>query len=62
MKCKQSLYSEAIQVADASRVLIGLSSRVVQIAVRMVNHHEDPIFRNGVMAYIKQLKKGELLS
>ncbi len=45
-------------MADASRILIGLSSRVVQIAVRMVNNHEDPVFRNGVMAYIKQLKKG----
>ena len=56
--CRQSMYLQPTEVADAARLLIGQSNRVKETAVRLINRHEDPIFRNGVMAYIKQLKKG----
>ena len=56
--CKQSMYSQSPEVANAARLLIGQANRVTQTAVRLVNKHEDLIFRNGVMAFIKQLKKG----
>ena len=37
--CKQSMYSQSTEVANAARLLIGQANRVVQSAVRLVNKH-----------------------
>ena len=39
--------------------LVGRSCRVAQVAERIVDGHDDPLFRNGLMVYITQLRKGE---
>ena len=39
--------------------LVGRSRRVAQVAERIVDGHDDPLFRNGLMVYITQLRKGE---
>ena len=31
---------------------------MAQVAERIVDSHDDPVFRNGLMVYIKQLRKG----
>ena len=34
---------------------------MAQVAQRIVDSHDDPVFRNGLMVYIKQLRKGTTL-
>ncbi|XP_053407384.1 uncharacterized protein LOC123547184 isoform X2 [Mercenaria mercenaria] len=39
------------------QAVIGRSRRVAQVAERIVDAHEDPLFRNGLMVFIQKLKK-----
>lgn len=38
--------------------LVGRSRRVAKVAERIVDGHDDAVFRNGLMVFIKQLCKG----
>jgi len=49
---------DGTNAAKMLRSVLGRSRRVCQVAERIVDHHDDPLFRNGLMAYINQLRKG----
>ena len=56
---KSTVYADSeSSVVDAVRAICGRGRRVSSIATRVVDNHEDPIFRNGLMVYINQLNKG----
>ena len=38
--------------------MIGRSRRVVTVAERIVDNSDDAMFRNGLMVFVQQLKKG----
>ncbi|XP_013384611.1 catenin alpha-1 isoform X2 [Lingula anatina] len=44
-------------VTDATQGIVGKAKRIEQIALRLVDNHEDPIFRNGLLVFVNQLKK-----
>ena len=52
------LISDPLGFSQVVQSLVGRSRRVAQVAERIVDSHDDPVFRNGLMVYIKQLPKG----
>ena len=52
------LISDPGGLSTVVQSLVGRSRRVAQVAERIVDSHDDPVFRNGLMVYIKQLRKG----
>lgn len=51
------LISDPLGFSQVVQSLVGRSRRVAQVAERIVDSHDDPVFRNGLMVYIKQLRK-----
>ena len=60
LRCRHSMYSDDMIIADVTRSLIGRARRVSHRTTRFVDSHLDPVYRNGVMAYVKQLNKGNI--
>ncbi|OWF53522.1 uncharacterized protein LOC110446295 isoform X2 [Mizuhopecten yessoensis] len=48
---------DLVGVASALRGVVGRSRRVGQFAVRIVDHSQNPLYRNGLQSYIKQLQR-----
>ncbi|XP_033755819.1 catenin alpha-like [Pecten maximus] len=48
---------DLVGVASALRGVVGRSRRVAQFAERIVDHSQDPLYRNGLQSYIKQLQR-----
>ncbi|KAL3863862.1 hypothetical protein ACJMK2_005589 [Sinanodonta woodiana] len=44
-------------IALTLRSVVARSKRVAQIVEKIVDNHDDPIFRNGLMVHVQQLKK-----
>ncbi|KAK3597757.1 hypothetical protein CHS0354_006116 [Potamilus streckersoni] len=44
-------------IALTLRSIVARSKRVAQIGEKIVDNHDDPIFRNGLMVHVQQLKK-----
>ena len=52
------MYTDGQAVADATRAVIGQARRIAQLTGGVVDAHEDPLYRNGMMVYVTQLNKG----
>lgn len=39
--------------------MVGRSRRVCQVGERIIDNHDDPLYRNGLLVYIKALHKGK---
>ncbi|XP_060073578.1 uncharacterized protein LOC132553356 [Ylistrum balloti] len=48
---------DLVGVAKTLRGVVGRSRRVAQFAERIVDHSRDPLYRNGLQSYIKQLQR-----
>ncbi|XP_069113867.1 uncharacterized protein [Argopecten irradians] len=48
---------DVVGLASALRGVVGRSRRVAQFAERIVDNSQDPLYRNGLQSYIKQLQR-----
>ncbi|XP_076104056.1 uncharacterized protein LOC143072834 isoform X1 [Mytilus galloprovincialis] len=44
-------------ISSAIKSLVGRSRRVCQVGERIVDSHDDPLYRNGLLVYVKSLHK-----
>ena len=58
--CKRSIYSDITDVAEVTRLLIGLTTRAAHVAKTTIEKNDDVVFRNGVMVHVNQLNKGSV--
>lgn len=47
-------------LGSAVKSLIGRARRVCQMSERIISSHKDPLYRNGLLVFVKQLQKGNL--
>ena len=46
-------------INSAIKSMVGRSRRVCQVGERIIDNHDDPLYRNGLLVYIKALHKGK---
>ncbi|XP_064630098.1 uncharacterized protein LOC135488988 isoform X2 [Lineus longissimus] len=57
--CRVAMISEELDDLNlGSKALIGRARRAAEIATKVVDNHEEPVYRNGLLVFINQLRKG----
>lgn len=46
-------------LGSSVKSVIGRARRVCQMAERIISGHKDPLYRNGLLVFVKQLQKGD---
>ena len=59
-QCKDAMHQQDEgQLKMAAATMMGRTRRVIQITSHHIDNSDDPIYRNGLLAWVKQLEKGQ---
>lgn len=50
---------DEFNLESSVKSVVGRARRVCQMAERIISGHKDPLYRNGLLVFVKQLQKGE---
>lgn len=50
---------DEFDLESSVKSVVGRARRVCQMAERIISGHKDPLYRNGLLVFVKQLQKGE---
>jgi hypothetical protein len=48
-------------VLTIARSVVGRARRVTRVAEQIIDHDDDPLFRNGLLVFVKELHKGTVM-